>query len=310
MARDDEERKEINHRWAGRAMATGRIAANAMRLAARRVSGREAGAIDGLIGDRLASELDQMKGLAMKVGQILSYIDGALPEETHRALRKLQRGAEPVAFDTMRTVVEDAFGRPIDALFDDIDPTPVAAASIGQVHRARFSGRPVAVKIQYPNVRATFEADFGRLGPLAKLASLASAVDGTALAEELRERVIEECDYLREAMHQDAFAQAFADDPAVHVPEVIHARVAETVLTTAWEEGRDFYSFAASATAREKNDAGLTLARFAYRSFFAVHTLNADPHPGNYLFPDDGRVVFLDFGCVPSLRAGVRRARA
>lgn len=298
MADDRDPPREINHRWLGRALATGSIAKGAVRLASRALLDRGSAETDAAIGEDLARELDRMKGLAMKVGQILSYLEGTLPPETHEALRTLQRGAQPIAFDALVPVIEAALGRPLDALFDSVERTPVAAASIGQVHRARYAGRRVAVKVQYPNVRATFEADFSRLSALARIASLATAVDGRALAEELRERVLEECNYLREQGHQDAFRLAFAGDAAIVIPEVIGARTAETVLTTEWHEGDDFYRFAERASAEERSERGLVLARFAYRSLFGFGTLNADPHPGNYLFPEGGRVVFLDFGCV------------
>lgn len=293
-----DERDGIKHSWLERALATGRVAAASARLASRRALGRQEGAPDSHIGEQIARELDQMKGLAMKVGQILSYFDGALPAGTHEALRTLQRGAEPVAFATIAQAIEDALGAPVDQLFDSFDPRAVAAASIGQVHRAVHRGEPVAVKVQYPNVRATFESDFARIGALSRIASLATAVDGPALAAELRERVVEECDYEREAAHQEAFARAFAADPAITIPHVVAERSARTVLTTRWHEGRSFYELIDSASAARRDSIGLTLARFAHCSFFALGTLNADPHPGNYLFPDDGPVVFLDFGCV------------
>jgi predicted unusual protein kinase regulating ubiquinone biosynthesis (AarF/ABC1/UbiB family) len=293
-----DELEGIPRGWGRRLLSTGKIAASAARLAARRVVSSPEGEADGHIGEALARELDQMKGMAMKVGQILSYFDGTLPPETHRALRVLQRGAKPVAFDRMARVIEEAFGQPVDTLFEEIDPAPVAAASIGQVHRARFEGHPVAVKVQYPGIRDTMSADFGRLRSLSRLASVATAVDGLAIVNELRERVDEECDYDREAAHQAAFAAAFARDRNVDIPAVVLERTRETVLTTEWSDGQDFYAFQASADEGRQSEAGLVLARFALFSLFELGTVNADPHPGNYLFPPDGRVVFLDFGCV------------
>lgn len=292
---------EINHRFRGRALATGKVAANALRLASRRVLGRDDSAAYAAIGASLAHELDGMKGLAMKVGQILSYLDGVLPPEAHTALRALQRGAQPVAFSSLVPELERALGQPLAELFDSIAPTAVAAASIGQVHRARLGGRDVAVKVQYPNVRATFEADFARIGALARLASVATSVDGPALARELRARVLEECDYVREADHQEAFARAFVRDAAVAIPVVVRERSASTVLTTHWHDGDDFYDFALAADGPRKNAAARVLCRFAHRSLFELGTLNADPHPGNYLFPrggDAGPITFLDFGCI------------
>lgn len=290
------ERDAIERGW-GRLAATGKMAGSAARLAARRVM-KSDGPADAEIGAQLARELDGMKGLAMKVGQILSYFDGVLPEATHAALRSLQRGATPLAFSSLEPVIEGAFGEPVDVLFEAFDRTPVAAASIGQVYRARYNGQPVAVKVQYPGIRDTIEGDFQRLGSLARIASLATAVDGAAIVAELRARIVEECDYRLEAQHQNAFAAAFATTPGVAIPRPIAERTRPTVLTSEWAEGDDFYAFAEGASAARRNEVALTLVRFAMRSLFGLEMLNADPHPGNYLFPPDGAVVFLDFGCV------------
>lgn len=298
---DDDDREHpldgIRRGWRRGLLSTGRLAVSATRLAARRVVGAE-GATDGRIGESLARELDQMKGLAMKVGQILSYFDGVLPDASHRALRSLQRGSTPVAYERMAEVVAAAFGEPVDALFERFDPTPVAAASIGQVYRARHAGRDVAVKVQYPGVRDTIEGDVARLEGLARVASMATAVDGAALIAELHARFVEECDYEREATHQNAFAEAFAEEPGMSIPRALHERTRASVLTTEWAEGDDFYRFLESTDASTRNAAAVALVRFAYRSLFELRTLNADPHPGNYLFARDGAVVFLDFGCV------------
>lgn len=298
MAKHDDPLETINHRWGGRFLSTGRIAGSALRLASRRLRGAQAGQTDGAIGERLARELDGMKGLAMKVGQILSYFDGILPEETHAALRSLQAGSRAVDFAVMREVLEAELGGRVESLFEAFDETPVASASIGQVYRARYDGRAVAVKVQYPHVQETFRSDFGRIRKLAKLASLATAVDGPAIADELAERIGEECDYRREAAFQTAFAKAFSWEPRIQIPDVVEARSAERVITSTWCEGRDFYSFVESSTGDQRNAAGLLLARFAFTSLFRLGTLNADPHPGNYLFPEGDAVVFLDFGCI------------
>ena len=236
--------------------------------------------------------------MAMKVGQILSYFEGVLPPASHEALRKLQQGVRPVAFERMADVIEDAFEAPLDELFERFDPTPVASASIGQVYRARLSGRDVAVKVQYPGIRDTIAGDFQRLGRFASLASLATAVDGNALVAELRARFAEECDYQREAVYANAFADAFASDLDVAIPRAVPERTRATVITSEWAAGADFYRFVETASATRRDEVAQVLVRFAYRSFFELATLNADPHPGNYLFPAGDAVVFLDFGCV------------
>jgi predicted unusual protein kinase regulating ubiquinone biosynthesis (AarF/ABC1/UbiB family) len=273
------------------------VAASAAHLATRRLLGWE-GEEDGAIGEALAAELDHMKGMAMKVGQILSYFDGVLPEETHAALRVLQRGVTTLPWDRVVEVVREALGASPEELFEDFGREPVAGASIGQVHRATYRGRGVAVKVQYPGIAGALAADLARVRALSHLASLGTAVDGPAIADELGERFRSECDYVAEAAAQDAFRRAFQTDAHVSIPAVVPERTAATVLTTDWAEGRDLYTFAREAPREERDAAGRILLRFAHRSFFTLGTVNADPHPGNYLFPGGDRVVFLDFGCV------------
>jgi predicted unusual protein kinase regulating ubiquinone biosynthesis (AarF/ABC1/UbiB family) len=308
-ARADGPLDGIARGWGKRLAATARVAGQAARLAVKRADR------DGAIGDALARELDQMKGVAMKVGQILSYFDGVLPAETHAALRRLQRGAAPVKLEVMLQVIADAFGAPVGALpgalFDRFDPEPVASASIGQVYRGHCLGREVAVKVQYPRVRETMVADVGRLRALSRIASMATAVDGPGLVDELGERMARECDYLLEARFQRAFRAALAGDAQVYVPEVVDARTRATVLTTEWIQGQSFYDVARTAGAADRGRIGLVLARFAYGSLFGLGTLNADPHPGNYLFPAGGPVVFIDFGCVRAFEPDfIERERA
>jgi len=292
-----EELQGIRRRWGQRLLSTGKMAASATRLAARGLFGAK-GPQDGILGEKLAKEMEQMKGMAMKVGQILSYFDGILPEDTHKALQSLQRGVQPVSFDKMKALLEESLGGSVEELFESFDTEPIAAASIGQVYRARYKGMDVAVKIQYPGVWETIQSDFSFLNKMSRLASLATAVDGPAIVKDLQERFGEECDYRLEAMHQEAFAKAFAAHPDIHIPRVIAERSSERVLTSEWCEGRDFYSFAEEASPERLQEVSLLLMQFAYTSLYGLGTLNADPHPGNYLFPDDGPIVFLDFGCV------------
>ena len=283
--------------WADRLLSTGKVAASAAHLAARRLLGRE-GEADGAIGEALAAELDHMKGMAMKVGQILSYFDGVLPDETHAALRVLQQGVTAMPYERVVKVVRDALGAGPETLFEEFDARPVAPASIGQVHRAVYEGRPVAVKVQYPGIADALATDLGRVRSLSHLASLGTAVDGPGIADELAERFRGECDYEAEARWQETFRLSFHDDPQIRIPAAVPERTAATVLTSRWAEGQDFYSFASTAPQEVRDAAGVVLLRFAHRSFFNLGVVNADPHPGNYLFPGDGSVVFLDFGCV------------
>lgn len=283
--------------WGQRILSTGKIAVSAARLATRRLFGSE-GPQDGQIGEALAGELDKMKGMAMKVGQILSYFDGVLPEDTHQALRRLQQGVRPVAFAKMMAVIEQGLGQPLSVLFEQFEEQPIASASIGQVYRAQYQGKPVAVKVQYPQIAETIQSDFSILQKLSKVASLATAVDGPAIVQELQDSFVLECDYEAEARNQQSFASLFANVPVIQIPKVYPERSCQTVLTMEWCEGEGFYTFLEHASQTRKNEVGLLLVKFAYESLYGWGMIQADPHPGNYLFPQNDRVVFLDFGCV------------
>lgn len=278
-----------------------RVAWTAGRLAGRRLLRREVGPTDLALGDHLTAQLDEMKGLAMKIGQIVSYMDVPLPEAVQQKLAQLQTGQQGMPPEQTRSVIEGALGHPVEVLFEDFDFEPVAAASIGQVHRARVEGRPVAVKVQYPSVAESFEKDLGAIGRLASLASLASAVDGTAIVEELGARLAEECDYEREARMQRAFAAAFAEDLAVRIPAVIDSHTTAAVLTSRWVDGEGFEAIRLHAAAARRTQIARTLVRLSYRSLLGLGTIQADPHPGNFLFVPEGPVAFLDFGCVRQL---------
>lgn len=288
--------RRLKTRFLPRAAATARMGAQLGKAAAKRVL-RTSEHDDEALGEALVAELDQLKGLAMKVGQILSYMDVGLPPGTVERLTALQSGVEGLPFETVAEVVEAELGAPVAECFDRFDPAPVAAASIGQVHRAAVGERELAVKIRYPTVRETLEGDFTQLGSLGRVASLASAVDGPALVRELHDRMLEECDYALEARRQAAFAAAWADDPDVVVPGVLAERCSDGVLTSDWVDG------APLTTVRDGDPAtvarlAVALLRFNVGSLLRDHRLQADPHPGNFLVTDDGRLVALDYGCV------------
>lgn len=278
-----------------------RAAWTAGRLAGRRVLRREVSERDTELGELLTGQLDKMKGLPMKLGQIVSYMDVPLPEPVLAAMSRLQTGAHGLAPDEARAALESALGGPLEARFDEIDLTPFAAASIGQVHRAKVHGRSVAVKLQYPGIAETFREDLGLVRRLASLASLASAVDGRAVVTELQRRLEEECDYRREARMQRRFAAAFVGDPGVHIPEVLEHLSGPEVLTSEWVEGDSFEALRQSGDRGRIDAAADALVRVTYRSLLGLAFIQADPHPGNFIFEATGRVTFLDFGCVREL---------
>lgn len=274
-----------------------RLGGIAVRGVGRRILGNTAAA-DRALGEALATELDAMKGMAMKLGQIMSYMEVPFPDELQGALARLQTGVDGMELEDVRTVVRAALGDEIEALFQAFDPAPVAAASIGQVHRARVHGADVAVKVRYPDVEGSFDEDMRRIERIARLASVATVVDGKAIAAELGARLAEECDYVTEAKWQRAFAAAVAPLPDLSVPEVIDDRSGDGVLTTAWSESVGLDAFLATASQGSKERAARALARFAWTGMFVWETLHADPHPGNFLFAPDGSVTVLDFGCI------------
>lgn len=260
--------------------------------------------------EQLFSVLGQLKGGAMKVGQALSIMEAALPEEMvapYRAtLTRLQDAAPPMPADTVHAILADQLGpRWRTAKFRSFDDTPAAAASIGQVHRAVWrDGREVAVKIQYPGVAKALMSDLTQLTRVARLAGgLIPGIDMGPITTELIERMSEELDYSMEAAHQRSFARAFRDHPRVLVPDVLaHA---EKVIVGEWVPGRPLADIIASGTQEERDDAARLYLEFLLSGPGQAGALHADPHPGNFRITPDGRLAVFDFGAVNRLKGGL-----
>jgi predicted unusual protein kinase regulating ubiquinone biosynthesis (AarF/ABC1/UbiB family) len=248
-----------------------------------------------------ARELGQMKGAMMKVGQLLGFVLEGLPEDAQKALATLQADAPPMAPSLAASVVRDELRGEPERLFRCWDPEPVAAASVGQVHRAVLQdGRDVAVKVQYPGVDTAIQADLANAEVLYGLFSAFAlkGLDVKALVDELRHRMGDELDYRIEADHQAEFADAYRGHPFICVPDVIRERSTRRVLTTEWVEGKAWAAFIATADQPARQRAGEILFRFAQGSIHRLGVFNGDPHPGNYRFVAGGRIAFLDFGLV------------
>jgi predicted unusual protein kinase regulating ubiquinone biosynthesis (AarF/ABC1/UbiB family) len=247
----------------------------------------------------VARELGQMKGALMKLGQMVSYLDEGLPEHVRVALSQLQQDAPPMSVELAAATIERELGAPPERVFAEFDAEPIAAASIGQVHRAvTHDGRAVAVKVQYPGVAEAVESDLGNVGLLfGGIARAYPGFDSGPLVDELRTRLREELDYRLEGARQQQFAAYSAGHPFNHSPAV-HADLSTgRVLTTELAAGARFAE--AREWPQEQRDlAGEAIFRFVFRSFYRLHLFNGDPHPGNYIFRPDGRVTFLDFGLV------------
>ncbi len=250
----------------------------------------------------LVKVLGGMRGAAMKVGQTLSAVDlGLVPEEVRpqfqEILAALQQDAKPVSFKAITKVIEEDLGERLRDAFAEIDPEPIAAASIGQVHRAALhDGREVAVKVQYPGIAEAIHADMQNLRLSLKLLSvIAPGIDTGAIAQEIRERIGQELDYELEAANHRAMARAYRGHPFILVPDVVTSLCRERVLVSELVEGRRFAEIR-EAPAPERDRIGEILIRFYINGPLRHRLLNGDPHPGNSLFLEDGRVAFLDFG--------------
>ncbi|MGK2950576.1 MAG: ABC1 kinase family protein [Acidimicrobiales bacterium] len=249
--------------------------------------------------ESITEALGNMKGAMMKLGQMASYLDQGMPEHVRAALSELQSNAPPMSADLAAQVVREELGDAPESVFATWDPKPIAAASIGQVHRAMtHDGRAVAVKVQYPGVGDAIRSDLDNAGLLfGAMGMLFPGLEPGPLVEELRERLVEELDYRLEADNQRLFAAWYEDHPFIHVPAVLGELSSERVLTTELAEGVRFEEVE-TWSQEERDLAAEAIFRFVFGSLYRLHAFNGDPHPGNYLFRPGGQVTFLDFGLV------------
>ncbi|HEY2520144.1 MAG TPA: AarF/ABC1/UbiB kinase family protein [Streptosporangiaceae bacterium] len=247
----------------------------------------------------VAATLGAMKGVLMKIGQMASYVDDGLAPDVRRTLGRLQDSVPPMSPELAAGVIAEEFGRPPEEVFARWDPEPIAAASIGQVHRAiTHDGRAVAVKVQYPGIAETIAADLRNVSLLRRMLRItAPGQDVDALLDELRDRVVEELDYRREAENQRRFAEYYDGHPTIHVPKIVDELSTRRVVTSDLATGARFAELA-TWSQHERDLAAETIYRYVFRSLYDMRAFNGDPHPGNYLFHGDGKVTFLDYGLV------------
>jgi predicted unusual protein kinase regulating ubiquinone biosynthesis (AarF/ABC1/UbiB family) len=257
--------------------------------------------------ERMVQTLGRMKGAAMKIAQLASFIDiEFLPPEYRelyqRQLAQLRTQAPKMPWKKVKKVLDEEWAEPVEELFESFGHEAAAAASIGQVHRAVLpDGRRVAVKIQYPGVAEAIAADMQNAGMIMRMAkALAPGLDASAAAAELKERVMEELDYELEAQKQRSFARGYRGHPFIHVPDVVTRLSTGRVLVTEWVDGIGFEEVRALPQA-ERDRFGEIVFRFCFGSIFHLQHFNADAHPGNYILMPDGRVAFLDFGMTKHL---------
>ncbi|HYF25567.1 MAG TPA: AarF/ABC1/UbiB kinase family protein, partial [Baekduia sp.] len=227
--------------------------------------------------EQIVAALGTMKGAAMKLGQVMSFLDVGLVPEAYREefqakLAQLRDAAPKVSFGDMKKVLEAEYGERLDRVFETFDPVPIAAASIGQVYRARLhDGRDVAVKVQYPGVNAAVRADLQNLGMILRLMKrLAPGLDPQAIGAEIRERIEEELDYELEASNQRTLARLYRGHPFIVIPDVVTAMSHERVVVTEFVQGRRFEEFK-SAPQAERDRIGEIIFRFYFGSMYRHH---------------------------------------
>ena len=252
---------------------------------------------------QIVAVLGTMKGAAMKLGQVMSFLDVGLVPEEHREefqreLSKLRDAAPTVSFKQMRRVIEDDLEEPLNEIFSEFDEEPIAAASIGQVYRARLAeqDREVAVKVQYPGVAGAVRADMQNLDMIMRLLKrMTPGLDVKAVTREIRDRIEEELDYELEAQNQRSLARIYSGHPFIVVPEVVSSLSRERVLVSEFVSGTGFEELK-GRTEAERDRLGEIVFRFFLGCLYRHHQFSGDPHPGNFLLLADGRVAFLDFG--------------
>jgi predicted unusual protein kinase regulating ubiquinone biosynthesis (AarF/ABC1/UbiB family) len=259
--------------------------------------------------EQLFSVLGELKGGAMKFGQMMSLMESAMPEDLaapYRAtLTKLQDSAPPMPASTVDAILSRELGVRWRARFKEFDDLPAAAASIGQVHRGVLKdGREVAIKLQYPGAAEALRADLRQLGRLARtFGSWVPGLDLKPLIAELQERIGEELDYDREAQAQQQYAVAFAGHPEFVVPRVI--KHSPEVIVSEWIEGRPLSGVITDGSKAERDEVGLKYVRFMFSGPKLAGLLHSDPHPGNFRVMPDGRLGVVDFGLCARLPDGL-----
>lgn len=257
------------------------------------------------IGQQIAQTLGEMKGAVMKVGQIASQVKDMLPKEVASALEVLQKESPPMPYAMIRRQLIKALGDTPENLFAHFDETPFAAASIGQVHRARTKdGVECVVKIQYPGVKESCDSDLKHLKRLLKLAGLVKVSPEVMdkVFDEIRTMLYEELDYKHEADNLKLFNEYYRDHPYIRLPQLIEDLSSETVLTLTLVEGDRLQDVKPPKYSQEViNLIGYRIFETFGRQIYDLGAVHSDPHPGNFAFRPDGTIIIYDFGAVKKI---------
>jgi predicted unusual protein kinase regulating ubiquinone biosynthesis (AarF/ABC1/UbiB family) len=289
------------HRLRKLAGLSAQLGADVLKSGAKRLAGQDPELLSKGMAEKLVATLGDLKGAAMKFGQAVSMDPDLLTPEVRQVLARLQNQAPAMGYDTVARVIREELGAQPEALFRHFEREAMAAASLGQVHRAVLEdGRAVVVKVQYPGVAGSLQGDLDNLGMVVKTVSKAAKVmDGTAYFRELREEMMLELDYRREAELCQGFEKSAARLLDLKVPAVIPERSSERVLTLELLEGQTLKDWVVGErTPEERFRVARQLIRAIYGPFLCAGEIHADPHPGNFMVMADGRLGLLDFGSI------------
>ncbi|CAN5574514.1 AarF/ABC1/UbiB kinase family protein [soil metagenome] len=289
------------------------------RRAERRGDSAGADAGHEAIAEAVFETLGGMKGAAMKLGQMMAFIDMDMDTQTNdiyrNRLNALLDQAPPTDTAAIEASITEQYGAPPRHVFARWDRDPIAVASIGQVHRGALDdGTEVAIKVQHPGIAEAVQADLGNLTALRPLFNLSHPnLDTKPLIDEVRERLRDELDYQKEAAYQQAFYDRFNGHPAIAVPQVFHDWCRPRVLVSRFVAGRTFEQVLADDNSTTRDHYGEAIFRFVFSSLYRFRIFNADPHPGNFIFPekpdgadDLGKVTFIDFGSARTFSSDAR----
>jgi len=316
MADHDSERNRLSGRLSRYASVGANVGGVAARVAAQRLFNRQGDDIGN--AKALTAALGGLKGPIMKVAQLMATVPDALPPEYAEELQKLQSEAPPMGWAFVKRRMQSELGADWESRFGSFEKTPAAAASLGQVHRATATdGRPLAVKLQYPDMQSAVEADLTQLQILFGIhRQMSRAIDTTEIFKEIGARVREELDYEREAKHARLYADVLADEPMVRVPDVQADLSTRRLLTMGWLNGSKLLTYKAHSQ-EDRNRISEAMFKAWWLPFSRFGVIHGDPHLGNYTVFEEagaqgsrpGGINLLDYGCVrifpPSFIGGV-----
>ncbi|HQR72357.1 MAG TPA: AarF/ABC1/UbiB kinase family protein [Burkholderiaceae bacterium] len=283
-------------------LAAGELAVGGAIQGLRRLSGTDPSAARFSVATarRLVERLANLRGAAMKLGQLISLeSEGLLPPELTVALETLRSQAAPMPREQLRRVLGRAYGSGWEQRFAEFSETPIAAASIGQVHRVRTrDGRDLALKVQYPGVAKSIASDVDNVATLLRIARLLPlGLDVSDVARQAKRQLTQEADYLAEARFLERYARLVADEPQIVVPKVHWDLTTARVMAMDFMEGLPLDATVEGTSQKARDAVGALLQKLAFRELFEFRVMQTDPNFANYLYePRSGRIVLLDFG--------------